>query len=239
MPDRLRAGVNDVLLAALGLALREWTGDETVIDLEGHGREQQIVPGADLTRTVGWFTTVYPVRLATGGAGLAEAEADPGRAAAAVRATAASLGTVPDHGIGFGLLRELARHPALTGAPRPWIAFNYLGRIGGTPDRHGAGWRIDGGLGGTVDGHRVADHTLSIDVTAVPGADGTALRAVFAYVSTAIEEDSVDRLATLWERALRAVAAAAVTTRLTPADVPLAGLDQRQLDRIAAKWAAR
>ncbi|GAB7036515.1 MULTISPECIES: non-ribosomal peptide synthetase [Catenuloplanes] len=239
VPDRLRATVNDVLLAALGLALREWTGGETVIDLEGHGREQQIVPGADLTRTVGWFTTVYPVRLATGTAGLAAAEADPGRAAEAVKATAASLGTVPDHGIGFGLLRELTRHPALTAAPRPWIAFNYLGRIGGAPDRRGDGWRIDGGLGGTVDGHRAADHALSIDVTAVPGADGTELRAVFAYVSTAIEEDSVHRLATLWERALRAVAAAAVTTRLTPADVPLAGLDQGQLDRIAAKWAAR
>ncbi|MDP9795023.1 amino acid adenylation domain-containing protein/non-ribosomal peptide synthase protein (TIGR01720 family) [Catenuloplanes nepalensis] len=239
VPERLRATVNDVLLAALGLALREWTGGEAVIDLEGHGREQQIVPGADLTRTVGWFTTIYPVRLATGGAGLAAAETDPGRAAEAVKATAAALGTVPDHGIGYGLLRELARHPALTAAPRPWIAFNYLGRIGGAPDRGGDGWRIEGGLGGTVDGHRAADHTLSIDVTAVPGADGTELRAVFAYVSTAIEEDTVHRLATLWERALRAVAAAAVTTRLTPADVPLAGLDQGQLDRIAAKWATR
>ncbi|WP_033338807.1 non-ribosomal peptide synthetase [Catenuloplanes japonicus] len=238
VPDRLRATVNDVLLAALGLALREWTGGDPVIDLEGHGRQQEIVPGADLTRTIGWFTTVYPVRLPTGDAVLTAAETDPAAAARVVAQVRASREAVPDHGIGYGLLREIARHPSLTGTPTPWIAFNYLGRIGAArPD--GSGWRIEGGLGGTVDGHRAADHVLSIDVTAVPGPDGITLRAVFAYVSTALEEESVDRLAALWLRALRAVSAADATVRLTPADVPLAGLDQAQLDRIQARWATR
>ncbi|MBE0344492.1 hypothetical protein E4V51_33510, partial [Paenibacillus sp. 28ISP30-2] len=58
--------VNDLLLTALGLAIHSWTGAERVlVNLEGHGREA-ILPEVDITRTVGWFTSLYPVLLETG-----------------------------------------------------------------------------------------------------------------------------------------------------------------------------
>src|SRR5919198_592619 len=63
VPGVYRTQVNDVLLSALGRVLRRWTGrDRVLVDLEGHGREE-IFEGVDLTRTVGWFTTMFPVVL--------------------------------------------------------------------------------------------------------------------------------------------------------------------------------
>lgn len=70
-----RVQMNELLLAALFLTISEWTGQSKVlIDLEGHGREEQLVGKFDLSRTVGWFTTVYPILL----------EADPGQMPLAV-----------------------------------------------------------------------------------------------------------------------------------------------------------
>ncbi|MFC0531313.1 amino acid adenylation domain-containing protein [Phytohabitans kaempferiae] len=245
VPSRFRARVDDVLLTALALAVRTWTGaDAPVVYLEGHGRQQELVPGADLSRTVGWFTSVYPVRLPTAGVGVPEAERDPAAAARVLSAVKDSLAGVPDRGVGFGLLRELAPGDPLGGLPEPWLAFNYLGRVGAdlgaAPDD---AWRPgDGGIGGTVDGHRTADHPLVVDVTAVETGHGTELRATWAYASGMFAGSDVDELAALWFRALRAVTAGADHAgphRFTPADVPLARLDQAQLDRIQARWIRR
>ncbi|MGC0419794.1 amino acid adenylation domain-containing protein, partial [Embleya sp. AB8] len=69
VPAVFRGGVDDALLAALALALARWRGmrgvegSSTLVRLEGHGREEHVVPGADLSGTVGWFTAMYPVRL--------------------------------------------------------------------------------------------------------------------------------------------------------------------------------
>ena len=67
VPASYHTQINDVLLTALGETLREWSGRERVrVDLEGHGREEELVEGVDLSRTVGWFTTVYPVVIELG-----------------------------------------------------------------------------------------------------------------------------------------------------------------------------
>lgn len=111
------ADVQDVLLEALAHAIPAWrreaarpTEDDSVlIALEGHGREEQLLPGADLSSTLGWFTSVFPVRL------------EPGR----------RLSELPDKGIGYGLLRHLnpATATELAELPEPQIEFNYLGRM--------------------------------------------------------------------------------------------------------------
>ncbi|MEU1799623.1 amino acid adenylation domain-containing protein [Streptomyces sp. NPDC019937] len=124
VPGVYRARINDVLLAALGRALTAWTGQErTLIDLEGHGRED-LFEGVDLSRTVGWFTAAHPVALAV-----------PGDAPmpSAVRTVKRQLRAVPRNGIGYGALRHLgADRPG--GAPmepvRPLVGFNYLGQWG-------------------------------------------------------------------------------------------------------------
>nr|QEO74068.1 condensation domain-containing protein [uncultured bacterium] len=235
VPGKLRASVNDVLLAGLALAFQSWTGhDDLLLDLEGHGRQQELVPGADLSRTIGWFTTIYPVRLATSGVDVATAERDPAKAEHVLKAVKEHLRRVPDDGIGFGLLE----HEHFADAPAPLIAFNYLGRMSaGAP---ADGWQADGGLGGTVDDDRVVDHALTIDVTA--SADGSRLRVDWAYASGVLTEAAVAEFAALWERALRAVADAAEREDAggyTPTDVPLARLSQSQLDKIQAKWAKK
>lgn len=64
VPDRFHCGADDVLLAALAMALCRWrTRTGALITLEGHGRAEEILPGADVARTVGWFTSVYPVAI--------------------------------------------------------------------------------------------------------------------------------------------------------------------------------
>ena len=124
VPEVYRTQVNDVLLAALALAFAAWTGERTLlVDLEGHGREE-IFPGVDLSRTVGWFTTLFPVALALppGGrstGGYPECQGEP------------SGGAPPGPELD-GLLRYLAGPELgerLAALPTPEVSFNYLGRF--------------------------------------------------------------------------------------------------------------
>jgi amino acid adenylation domain-containing protein/non-ribosomal peptide synthase protein (TIGR01720 family) len=110
-PKAYHTQIDDLLLAALALTV----GPE-VIDLESHGREP-IFDLLDLTRTVGWFTAIYPVQLAA-------AAGDPGEA---IRATKEQLRSVPNGGIGYGVLRYLGRRPQLDRGAR--MKFNYLGQV--------------------------------------------------------------------------------------------------------------
>ncbi|MFH8407216.1 amino acid adenylation domain-containing protein [Streptomyces sp. NPDC018019] len=126
VPGVLRAKVDEVLLATLGQALSGWDGTgPTLVDLEGHGRED-ILDGVDLSGTVGWFTTIYPVAL------------DVPKDAApkdAVRTVKRQLRTLPRHGIGYGALRHLTPGTGQAGPALPpahaRIAFNYLGQWDG------------------------------------------------------------------------------------------------------------
>jgi amino acid adenylation domain-containing protein/non-ribosomal peptide synthase protein (TIGR01720 family) len=116
-----RAEINDLLLTALAEALTRRAGAPAVlVDLEGHGREE-IFEDVDLSRTVGWFTTLYPVRLES------PAGASP---EAALRRVQEQLRAIPRRGIGYGLLRYLSGADA-DGAlrTRPDASFNYLGRM--------------------------------------------------------------------------------------------------------------
>ncbi|MGC2774359.1 MAG: amino acid adenylation domain-containing protein, partial [Bradyrhizobium sp.] len=123
-PVAYRTQVNDLLLAALSRAVWSWSGRENVvIELEGHGRED-IFPDADITRTVGWFTSAFPARLDGG------ADAD----GTLIKRVNEALRAVPDHGLGYGVLRYLGaseHREALSQLPSPRIIFNYLGRFDG------------------------------------------------------------------------------------------------------------
>ncbi|MCK0093924.1 condensation domain-containing protein, partial [Rhodococcus sp. F64268] len=105
--------VADGLVAALGLALVRWRRDRGVesssalVKFEGHGREEAVVPGADLSRTVGWFTSAYPVRVDLAGVDVDDAFAGGVSVGAAVKAVKEQLLAIPDRGMGYGLLRYL------------------------------------------------------------------------------------------------------------------------------------
>ncbi|TDV49928.1 non-ribosomal peptide synthetase [Actinophytocola oryzae] len=123
VPRAFHTQINDALLTAVGTAVHAWTGDDAVaIGLEGHGRED-LFPDVDTSRTVGWFTSVFPVALT----GLAED--DP---AIRLKDVSEQLRAIPHRGIGYGVLRYLGDTPtrhALT-HPAPEVNVNYLGQLG-------------------------------------------------------------------------------------------------------------
>ncbi|UDB46533.1 amino acid adenylation domain-containing protein [Bacillus safensis] len=112
--------MNDILLCALGLAVQEWTGESHVhVQLEGHGRED-ILSGLDVSRTIGWFTSMYPVVL----------EAKPDQTIAdAIKGTKEMLRRVPNKGIGYGILKYMTAAEPSGQHVQPEISLNYLGQI--------------------------------------------------------------------------------------------------------------
>ncbi|MGE5659086.1 MAG: amino acid adenylation domain-containing protein [Actinomycetota bacterium] len=122
VPAAYRTQINDVLLTALGQAFERWTGNNTLLlDLEGHGRED-IFEGVNLSRTVGWFTAVFPVLLKL------EKAADLG---ATIKSVKELLRSVPNRGLGWGVLRYLNENTAekLLHFPQAEVSFNYLGQF--------------------------------------------------------------------------------------------------------------
>ncbi|GAB4587093.1 hypothetical protein Ntsu_49250 [Nocardia sp. IFM 10818] len=246
LPALYRGGGNDGLLAALALAVRDWRAEQgidaaaTRIRLEGHGREEHAVPGADLNRTVGWFTTMYPVVLDLSGIDAAAAW-DGGEATAAVLKTVKEqLLAVPDNGIGFGLLRHL--HPDTAGeldGPLGQIGFNYLGRIatGDVPAAIADGsWLPTAAWGepaAAQDPAMPAPAVIDINAIVTGSGDGAQLTASFAYAAEILDEPAVRELAERWVAALTMLAdhaAHPAAGGLTPADVPLVHVTQDELD---------
>jgi non-ribosomal peptide synthase protein (TIGR01720 family) len=124
VPRAYQTQINDALLTALAQALASWTGKHSLlIDLEGHGREE-LGEGVDLSRTVGWFTTLFPVLLQL------EHTATP---AEMLKSVKEQLRRIPRRGIGYGVLRYLSQDPGvaekLRALPQAEVCFNYLGQV--------------------------------------------------------------------------------------------------------------
>ena len=150
VPAAFHAGVHDILLIAFGLAWAEFlgTGGAPIgIDVEGHGRHEELAADVDLSRTVGWFTTKYPVSLAVGGLSWAQVLAGEAALGAVIKDAKEQLRALPDH-LTYGVLRYLNTDVDLDGSD-PAIGFNYLGRLGGAAGEvSGDLWRSPRRLGG-------------------------------------------------------------------------------------------
>nr|WP_232028865.1 non-ribosomal peptide synthetase [Streptomyces lincolnensis] len=232
------AGPDDVLLAALAAAFvrHRRTKDEhdhraLLVDIERHGRED-IADGVDLSRTVGWFTSVVPARLDLTGADVD----DP---ADVLKRVKEQLRSVPDHGIGHGLLRHLNPDtaPVLAALPAPQIGFNYLGRRPGEPvaDWSAAPEEPPGlsHLGAAHDPGMPVAHGL--EITAVTTADGR-LSATWSWAPGIWSESEVRDLADLWCEELAAQAAGTPAGGHTPSDLPLVALSQSEIDELEAEF---
>ncbi|MFJ4949542.1 amino acid adenylation domain-containing protein [Streptomyces sp. NPDC088760] len=252
VPEAFRTGPEEVLLSGLALAVTAWQAGRghaapgrVVVDLEGHGREESL-GDLDLSRTVGWFTTLYPVALDVTGIDTDDALAGGPAAGTALKRVKEQLAQVPDRGIGHGLLRWLnpATAPALSTAPAPLIGFNYLGRFAAT----GAGeavrdWAAVPGeplVGGGVPDGTPVPHPLDIVAITEDGPEGPRLTAGFSWPAGRFTEPDVAVLAGLWERALAGLARHAArpgSGGTTPSDLTLGGLSQQEIDELEAEFA--
>ncbi|WP_168701931.1 amino acid adenylation domain-containing protein [Gordonia paraffinivorans] len=247
-PGRFHGSPNDSLLAALVLALARWRSrrgadpDTELIALEGHGREVAAVPGADLTSTVGWFTSRYPVRLDVRGVDLDDAFAGGEAVGAAIKAVKESLRAVPDNGIGYGMVRHLdpVGRGVLGHRPEPQISFNYLGRAG--TRGHSGPWapsREFDALAGTADPLMALPAVLDINAIAEPGPNGIELDATWEFASKILERADVEELARLWIAALGAIARHVRDEGaggFTPSDFPLVETTQDEIDRWSREY---
>ncbi|MGI8332311.1 amino acid adenylation domain-containing protein [Actinomadura scrupuli] len=248
VPAAFHGRVNDVLLTGLALAVAEWrrrrgTGDQSAVllDLEGHGREE-IVPGVDLSRTVGWFTSIFPVRLDAGDADWAEIRAGGQVVGTAIKRVKEQLREIPDNGIGFGLLRHLNPRTAadLAGLPVPQLAFNYLGRVSSpeATDWSPASAAESDALGGGHDERLGLPHAVEVNCYTRDTAGGPRLEATWSWASGLFADGEVERLGELWFEALRALVAHTAQEGaggLTPSDISLVEIGQDELDELAAE----
>jgi non-ribosomal peptide synthase protein (TIGR01720 family) len=240
VPAAFHAGINDILLIAFGLALAEFveTGDAPVgIDVEGHGRHEELGDDVDLSHTVGWFTTKYPVTLNVGGLDWAQVCAGAPALGTLVKAAKEQLRALPD-GLTYGLLRYLNPEVVLS-EPDPRVGFNYLGRLGAAAAEVSEDlWRIDAD-GSSVSGMAAAIemplmHTLELNAATVDTATGPALQATWTWAPSALDHAQVDRLSRLWFEALAGICTHVQQGGggLTPSDIAPARLSQSQIDEL-------
>ncbi|WP_405806452.1 amino acid adenylation domain-containing protein [Streptomyces sp. NBC_01187] len=232
LPAAYGAGAQDVLLTALSQALAEWRGQPgpVLVDVEGHGREE-LVPDTDVSRTVGWFTSLYPVAVDPGATG-------PGRALGRVKE---QLRALPDHGAGYGLLRHLNPDtgPELAALTRPQVCFNYLGRFP-LATATGGDWSpaadLPGAtaLGGGADPGMPLTHPLTLTAVTYDGPDGPELHFTLGYPEGLFEDTELHRLTALLEQRLHELAAHTGTGH-TPSDWPLLALTQDEVDHVEAQ----
>jgi amino acid adenylation domain-containing protein/non-ribosomal peptide synthase protein (TIGR01720 family) len=238
VPAAFHGGVNDVLLSTLALALAKWRADRrrgdssaALFNLEGHGREADLVPGQlDLSRTVGWFTSIFPVRVDPGPVAWEDVLAAGPALAASVKSVKEQLRAVPHRGLGFGVLRYLDDSRPLRGAA-PQILFNYLGRFTGGSGRD---WEPVARIGALREGVDPTNPAGALEITALAedGPHGTVLTATLAWPGGLLDRADIDHLVGLWREALTALTRCEALPGHTPSDFPLVRLSQSDVDAL-------
>ncbi|NWF10781.1 non-ribosomal peptide synthetase [Pseudomonas salomonii] len=223
-PAAYRTQVNDLLLTALARVVSRWSEQPAaLIQLEGHGRED-LFDTLDLSRTVGWFTSLFPVRL----------QAD-GELSAAIKSVKEQLRAVPHKGIGYGLLRYLGTpdaREALSNLTAPRITFNYLGQFDRQFNESALFVPAAQGSGQAQDPQAPLANWLTVEGQVYGGE----LALQWGFSREMFEVATVQRLADDFQQELLALIAHCVDPKqggLTPADVTLAHLTQPQLDELA------
>jgi surfactin family lipopeptide synthetase A/lichenysin synthetase A len=213
--------MNDILLTALGLAMREWNGDHNIlINLEGHGREE-IIEGMNISRTMGWFTTQYPIVLEL------PYETDPGYQ---IKRVKEHLRHIPNKGIGYGLLRYLTNDgykSSLAFSLVPEISFNYLGHFADTAVA-GLFQRSPLSIGNPLSPETERLHPIDI----VGVIEGDVLNMTITYNSLVFEEQSIVRLCSSFKTELLGLMDHCLTKEkreLTPSDL---GDDELTLEEL-------
>ncbi len=241
VPSAFHAGIQDILLIAFGLAWAEFLGNGAApigIDVEGHGRAEELAADVDLSRTVGWFTTKYPLSLTVGGLRWAQVIAGEAALGAVIKDAKEQLRALPD-ALTYGLLRYVNPDVDLPESDPP-IGFNYLGRLGAPPQAaaaDGVWWPSQDGVSLTGAAAAVPmplAHTVELNAGTVDAEGGPHLHATWTWAPSALDQDQVSRLSRLWFEALGGICAhvRGGGGGLTPSDIAPARLSQQQIDEL-------
>lgn len=228
VPKAYHTQINDALLTAVAAAFSEWTGSpRLLIDLEGHGREP-IIENIDLSRTVGWFTAIYPVVLDITG------KTTPGTMLPAIKE---QLRQIPQRGVSYGIARFLNLTSEigaqLAHQPPAEVAFNYLGQF--TADTAATDLFIPAreAVGPEISPRNRREHLFEVLGSVTNGQ----LRFMWVYCPHFHNQATVEGLAQRFSAALRAIIAHCLAPEAggsTPSDFPLAQLNTRSLNKLAA-----
>lgn len=232
VPQAYNTRINEVLLAALALSFRQWTDAEfLLVDLEGHGREE-FVEGMDTSRTVGWFTSIFPVLL-----NVPRGVVSPGDILKSVKEQV----RVPGQGFYYGILKYLSTaaeiRSKLDSMPPADVLFNYLGQTDAMLPRE-SGWRAaTENLDPSHDPQLRRSHLLEINAVVTDGQ----LRVDVIYGDKVQEREIIEQLAArLLENLHELIEHCCLPSSrgLTPSDMPYSRLDQSNLDGLLCRIVA-
>ncbi|MDF5719565.1 MAG: amino acid adenylation domain-containing protein [Rhizonema sp. PD37] len=221
--------INDILLSALVLSIAECTENLTVlIDLEGHGREE-LFPDVDLSRTVGWFTSLFPVLLQLSAVN---------QLGEIIKSIKEQLRAIPNRGIGYGILRYLCKdttiHEQIQTIPAAEISFNYLGQFDQIQSE--TGWKFaQESTGSNHSLKQTRDHLLDINALVVGGE----LQIDWTYNTHVHTRATVEKLAQSYIQAIASIiehCQLAENRGSTPSDFPEVQLNQLQLDELLTQF---
>jgi non-ribosomal peptide synthase protein (TIGR01720 family) len=226
VPGVYHTQINEVLLSGLALTLGQWSESRAVlVDVEGHGREQ-ISEQVDVSRTVGWFTTIYPVLLEVKGR-LTEVGEVLKQVKEQVRA-------IPEQGLGYGLLKYLGAEERLGELPQSEVVFNYTGQFDQTLSESGL-FRV-GREDRGADRSGANQRTHLLEVTG--GVAGGQLQLTWSYSEQVHKRETVERVAEHFIEALRQLIQHSqwgAVAGFTPSDFPEARLNQQDLDKFLTR----
>lgn len=229
VPQAYNTQINDVLLTALGQTFATWTGNQSLlVELEGHGREE-IFDNVDLSRTVGWFTSIFPVHINL------EAALDPGTALKIVKE---ELRSIPNRGIGYGVLRYLSHDQQITeplnSTSKAEVLFNYLGQFDQTFSQSSSFNFAQESSGLALSQHGQRSHLLEINALIT----NSKLRVNWAYSKNLHRQTTVKFIAEKFKEVLCELIAHCLSPEAggyTPSDFPDVMLDENQLEKVLAQ----
>jgi non-ribosomal peptide synthase protein (TIGR01720 family) len=212
--------INDILLAALSASLHRVFGNNNIsIAMEGHGRGHPV--NLDISRTVGWFTSIYPVLLNASHAGDWEKH---------IRHTKELLRQIPDKGAGYGILKWIKKEPALVHAETPQVIFNYLGQFDNNLPATGISFSGEN-AGPVYSGDERIEYPLAISGKVVNGK----LQMVVESDPASIAEEKALSFTGTFEKCLVQIinhCSAQTETQVTLSDLQYKGLTEQTLNSL-------
>lgn len=231
VPNTYRTQINNVLLAALGYTFKQWTGHSSLlVDLEGHGREE-IFDDVDLSRTVGWFTTIFPVLLEL---------ANANNLGDTLQKIKEQMRRLPNRGFDYSVLRYLSNQTEiiekLQAQPQPEVIFNYLGQFDQLLPQLSLFKLAKESTGGNHSPRGNRLYLLEVEGMVI----NSQLQLQWSYSVNFHRQETVEKLAQGMVEALRSLIIYCQTAEVnnyTPEDFPDADISQDQLDQVFAELA--